>query len=207
VKTTPCFAHTIASTTALLALAGSLHAQATAVNSTTDKGPKTIRLQEFEVSEPRTSAVNMAPTDSRLEATQPESIINLQGRDSGWLRVVGEVHYPSDVFARRVLGLHLPRTLPASPASNAISRRRKKNWPLHSGPSQARITIKSAPSLRGGGAFLLAHRTHTCASDCRCFGFFTGERPARSLRDDLTPPSRWFSTSPSAGPAWGGRAG
>jgi iron complex outermembrane receptor protein len=39
---------------------------------------KTIRLQEFEVSEPRTSAQSMAPTESRLEATQPESIINLQ---------------------------------------------------------------------------------------------------------------------------------
>jgi hypothetical protein len=32
---------------------------------------KTIRLQEFEVSEPRTSAQSMAPTESRLEATQP----------------------------------------------------------------------------------------------------------------------------------------
>ena len=39
---------------------------------------KTVRLQEFEVTEPRTSAQSMAPTDSRLEATQPESIINLQ---------------------------------------------------------------------------------------------------------------------------------
>ncbi|MCX6955086.1 MAG: TonB-dependent receptor [Verrucomicrobia bacterium] len=37
-----------------------------------------VRLQEVEVTEPRTSAQSMAPTDSRLEATQPESIINLQ---------------------------------------------------------------------------------------------------------------------------------
>lgn len=38
-----------------------------------------------------------------------------KGRDSGWLRIVGEVHYPSDVYAGRVLGLHLARTLLASP--------------------------------------------------------------------------------------------
>jgi hypothetical protein len=39
---------------------------------------RTVRLQEFEVTEPRTSAQTMAPTESRLEATQPQSIINLQ---------------------------------------------------------------------------------------------------------------------------------
>lgn len=39
-----------------------------------------------------------------------------KGRDSGWLRVIGEVHYPSDVYAGRVLGLHLARMLLASPA-------------------------------------------------------------------------------------------
>jgi iron complex outermembrane receptor protein len=39
---------------------------------------KIVRLEEFEVSEDRTSAVTMAPTESRLDVTQPESIINLQ---------------------------------------------------------------------------------------------------------------------------------
>lgn len=39
---------------------------------------RAIRLEEFEVTEPRTSAQTMAPTESRLEATQPQSIINLQ---------------------------------------------------------------------------------------------------------------------------------
>jgi len=39
---------------------------------------KAVRLQEFEVIEPRTSAQTMAPTESRLDAVQPESIINLQ---------------------------------------------------------------------------------------------------------------------------------
>ena len=37
-----------------------------------------IRLEDFEVSEARSSAQTMAPTESRLEAVQPESIISLQ---------------------------------------------------------------------------------------------------------------------------------
>ncbi len=39
---------------------------------------KIIRLEEFEVFEPRTSAQSMAPTESRLDAVEPESVINLQ---------------------------------------------------------------------------------------------------------------------------------
>ena len=39
---------------------------------------RAVRLEEFEVSEPRTSAHTMAPTESRLDAVQPQSIINLQ---------------------------------------------------------------------------------------------------------------------------------
>lgn len=63
----------------MLALASVAQAQAVAPTASHPaEKPETIRLQEFEVTEPRTSAVNMAPTDSRLEATQPESIINLQ---------------------------------------------------------------------------------------------------------------------------------
>ena len=37
-----------------------------------------FRLEEIEVSAPRTSALTAAPTDSRLEVTQPQSVISLQ---------------------------------------------------------------------------------------------------------------------------------
>lgn len=37
-----------------------------------------VRLEEFEVAAPRTSALTSAPTDSRLEALQPESAISLE---------------------------------------------------------------------------------------------------------------------------------
>ena len=40
-------------------------------------GP-TVRLEDFEVSESRSSAQTMAPTESRLDAVQPQSIISLQ---------------------------------------------------------------------------------------------------------------------------------
>jgi len=46
-----------------------------------DKGKSkdpTVRLEDFEVTEPRVSAETMAPTESRLDALQPMSIINLQ---------------------------------------------------------------------------------------------------------------------------------
>ena len=39
-----------------------------------------------------------------------------KGRESGWLRVLGGVHYPTDVFAGRVLGQGLAREFLASPA-------------------------------------------------------------------------------------------
>ncbi len=43
---------------------------------TTD-ATKTVRLEEFEVREPRTSALTTAMTDSPLEVTQPQSVISL----------------------------------------------------------------------------------------------------------------------------------
>lgn len=56
-----------------------LHAQiATAGKKSAGDVAPIVRLQEFEVSEPRTSAQSMAPTESRLDVTQPESIISLQ---------------------------------------------------------------------------------------------------------------------------------
>jgi iron complex outermembrane receptor protein len=42
------------------------------------KPDSVVRLEEFEVSEARTSAQTMAPVESRLDVTQPESVINLQ---------------------------------------------------------------------------------------------------------------------------------
>jgi iron complex outermembrane receptor protein len=65
-------------TLALLTFTASAFAQASSSRPGETTAEKAVRLQEFEVTEPRTSAVSMAPTDSRLETTQPESIINLQ---------------------------------------------------------------------------------------------------------------------------------
>jgi len=45
--------------------------------------------------------------------------ILMKGRESGWLRVIGGVHYPTDVFAGRVLGQAIVRELKASPAFQA----------------------------------------------------------------------------------------
>ena len=42
--------------------------------------------------------------------------ILMKGRESGWLRVIGGVHYPTDVYAGRVLGQAIVRELKASPA-------------------------------------------------------------------------------------------
>jgi iron complex outermembrane receptor protein len=63
--------------TAALLVGASLIAQSipAAKPTSTDR---ILRLQEFEVTEARTSAATMAPTESRLVATQPESIISLQ---------------------------------------------------------------------------------------------------------------------------------
>jgi iron complex outermembrane receptor protein len=56
-----------------------LHAQ-TVTQGRTEKtdADKAVRLQEFEVIEPRTSAQTMAPAESRLNAVQPQSIIGVQ---------------------------------------------------------------------------------------------------------------------------------
>ena len=51
---------------------------ANTVKKSSDAAAAIVRLQEFEVIEPRASAQTMAPTESRLDVTQPESIISLQ---------------------------------------------------------------------------------------------------------------------------------
>jgi iron complex outermembrane recepter protein len=50
-----------------------------APDKTKDKdSDQLVRLEEIEVSEPRTSAIVSAPTDSKLDARQPQSILSLQ---------------------------------------------------------------------------------------------------------------------------------
>jgi iron complex outermembrane recepter protein len=50
-----------------------------APDKTRDKdSDQLVRLEEVEVSEPRTSALVSAPTDSKLDARQPQSILSLQ---------------------------------------------------------------------------------------------------------------------------------
>ena len=56
---------------AALALTGA-HAQVTK-----DDLAKTVRLEEIEVTEKRTSALTQAPTESRLDALQPQSIVDV----------------------------------------------------------------------------------------------------------------------------------
>lgn len=63
----------------LLALAVALIAAApTARSAEAVKPASAVRLEDFEVIESRSSAQTMAPTESRLETVQPESIISLQ---------------------------------------------------------------------------------------------------------------------------------
>ncbi len=45
--------------------------------SADDPAPKTVRLEEIEVTEKRTSALTQAPTESRLDAFQPQSMIDV----------------------------------------------------------------------------------------------------------------------------------
>jgi len=73
---TPARRHLCAGLLMILALAAPAAAQTK--TAPTQPATSAVRLQEFEVTEARTSALTMAPTESRLEATQPQSIINLQ---------------------------------------------------------------------------------------------------------------------------------
>ncbi|HVS51170.1 MAG TPA: TonB-dependent receptor [Opitutaceae bacterium] len=53
------------------------YAPATDETKSKDREEKALRLEEFEVSEPRTSALTTSVTDSRLDTFHPQSIINL----------------------------------------------------------------------------------------------------------------------------------
>jgi acid phosphatase (class A) len=52
---------------------------------------------------------------AELFPEQREAIL-AKGREAGWLRVQGGVHYPTDIYAGRVLGQSLARTFLANPA-------------------------------------------------------------------------------------------
>ena len=58
-------------------MAVSLPAQTTPGAGRADKNDETVRLEEIEVSAPRTSAISTAVTESSLEARQPQSVISL----------------------------------------------------------------------------------------------------------------------------------
>ncbi len=62
---------------ALIVTAGFLHGQTKVARVTETSSERALRLEEFEVSAPRTSAITAAPTDSRLDAMQPQSVLSL----------------------------------------------------------------------------------------------------------------------------------
>jgi iron complex outermembrane receptor protein len=49
-----------------------------AADNAVPEGDRVLRLEEFEVAAPRTTALTAAPTDSKLEARQPQSVLSLQ---------------------------------------------------------------------------------------------------------------------------------
>ncbi len=55
---------------------------------------------------------------AELFPAQREALL-AKGREAGWLRVQGGVHYPTDIYAGRVLGQALARDFLASPAFQA----------------------------------------------------------------------------------------
>ncbi len=61
--------------TLLCLLSASLRADDTATTDENDK--KIVRLEEIEVTEKRTSALTQAPTESRLDVLQPQSVIDI----------------------------------------------------------------------------------------------------------------------------------
>ncbi|SDS02687.1 TonB-dependent receptor [Opitutus sp. GAS368] len=76
----PTTSHTRLNLTLLCRLTASLLSSALITSALADDagGGSAIRLEDLEVTAPRTSAQTMAPTESRLDAYQPQSIINLQ---------------------------------------------------------------------------------------------------------------------------------
>jgi len=66
--------------------------------------------------------------------------ILMKGRESGWLRVIGGVHYPTDVYAGRVLGQAIVRELKASLAFQADFEAAK----AEAASIKAEVTVASA---------------------------------------------------------------
>ena len=97
---------------------------------------KAVRLEEFEVIEPRTSAQSMAPTESRLEATQPESIINLQTIQNS---IVPTADYAT------IAALAPSVVMTATPAGNGPGLTESKATMRGFGDGQYNVTIDGIP--------------------------------------------------------------
>ena len=74
----PTTAHTRSNINRLNCLAIILLGAAQLVGLADDAGGPALRLEDLEVTAPRTSALTQAPTDSRLDARQPVSILSLE---------------------------------------------------------------------------------------------------------------------------------
>lgn len=118
-------------------LTASLPAQATgAAKAAADDSARIVRLQEFEVSEARTSAQSMAPTDSRLDVTQPESVISLQ--------VIQNQMAPTADYA--MIALLAPSvSMTATPASNGPGLNETKAAMRGFSDGQYNVTIDGIP--------------------------------------------------------------
>lgn len=64
---------------------------------------------------------------AELFPRQREAIL-AKGRDTGWLRVEGGVHYPTDIYAGRVLGQAIFHALQASPQFQADLAAARAEW-------------------------------------------------------------------------------
>ena len=73
-----CISYPLAALVAAFAFVPLRAQEVSAAKPQTSETKNVIRLEDFEVSEPRISAQTMAPVESRLDATEPMSSINLQ---------------------------------------------------------------------------------------------------------------------------------
>ena len=123
-------------TGALVATVGFLHGQTKVARLTETSSEKAVRLEEFEVTEPRTSAQSMAPTESRLDATQPESIINLQTIQNS---IVPTADYAT------IAALAPSVVMTATPAGNGPGLTESKATMRGFGDGQYNVTIDGIP--------------------------------------------------------------
>ncbi|MEN9637056.1 MAG: hypothetical protein RL077_5460 [Verrucomicrobiota bacterium] len=120
----------------LLATANLLHGQVKVARVTEISSERAVRLEEFEVIEPRKSAQSMAPTESRLEATQPESIINLQTIQNS---IVPTADYAT------IASLSPSVVMTVTPAGNGPGLTESKATMRGFGDGQYNVTIDGIP--------------------------------------------------------------